>query len=207
MSNSISEEKESHLEFIDFLFTGSIGVGTLPEILGGDFNGILSESWVTQGQMPLSPDLFYIASLILGVLTLSLSWYGYHDVMRRMKIRFEDLNGMFRFIIDISLVLLYAVILIKFKMFKVILAILVLIFILYFIWDIFICCYKKKKGELTGEIIRGAGVTLFWLVCFVILWFLTFHINFLGLWCSLTLSILSVVLYRIHKRIKIFYIF
>src|SRR6266571_5487771 len=90
---SRASESSTFIDFLDPLFAVAIGVG---------FEGILLEPWLKEWRIPKGQDLFSLFVFILGILTITLSWFGYHKSIRKMSI-----EGRGRFIVDIELLILY----------------------------------------------------------------------------------------------------
>src|SRR5215203_5119998 len=68
----------SRVDPIDFLFTIALAIGLTPEIIGGDLKGILSEDWVRNASFPTSDEAASLLVFFVGILTLTLSWFGYN---------------------------------------------------------------------------------------------------------------------------------
>jgi len=204
---SDNEEKPAGIDFLDFLFTVSIGIGLTPEILGMDYiKGLLSENWVRNGQLPSSPDLYNLGVFILGFLTLTLSWFGYHGSMAKKPIKYGTVSGMFRFIFDVLLVIIYGLILLEFRNFKVVLTLLVIVHFIFVIWDVIkIIEHRDKYLEKAGghlQRYRREYVSGLFFVLFFILYLsytLCLYSYSLGKWLSLILAIIFTVFYRINK--------
>src|SRR5687768_910228 len=68
----------SRVDPIDFLFTIALAIGLTPELIGGDLKGILSEDWVRTATSPNSDEAARLLVFFVGLLTLTLSWFGYN---------------------------------------------------------------------------------------------------------------------------------
>jgi hypothetical protein len=84
-----SEERQlpaaqaSDLDLLDFLFTVALSVGLTPEVLQvPGRTGLLSEQWVKLRIWPSGLEVFDLTVYFLGILTLTLSWFGYHASVR-----------------------------------------------------------------------------------------------------------------------------
>jgi hypothetical protein len=198
-----SQAKDSAgIDFLDFLFTFTLGFGLVPEALGGE--GPLSEGWF-KGSYLTASDRDRILTLILGLLTLTLSWFGYHASIKRHPLDLAKLSGLLRFQLDVLLVLLYGLMLINYRSFDFVVGATLIVFVLFFVWDL------AKAEELgqpylrpqlsTGQPrteYRREMVTMFWAT----LMLLASILYFAGLlpirwWCIIAIGI--GVLYRVHK--------
>ena len=205
MSNST--EKPAGIDFLDFLFTISISVGLTPEILGnGNIKGLLSEEWVWKSQFPSSLDFYNLGVFSLGLLNLILSWFGYHGSIEVKPLKYRTLSGMVRFIFDVLLVIIYGLILLQFRNFKIVISLLVIVYFIFVIWDIFkIIEYRDNYSKANvGHLqrYRREYVSFVFFVLFVILYLFYIFCLYsysLGRWLSLILAIIFTVLYRINK--------
>src|SRR6266850_6590547 len=87
-------ENSIFIDFLDPLFAVAISIGFQ--------NGILLEPWLQNWVWPKSGELFHLFVFVLGMLTITLSWFGYHQSIRNKPL---ESNG--RFILDIELLILY----------------------------------------------------------------------------------------------------
>jgi hypothetical protein len=200
-----NKDETAGLDFLDFLFTVAISVGLTPELLQvGGVTGLLSEAWQKEGRLPCTDELFNIGVFGLGFLNLTLSWFGYHASIRSRPLNYVRGYGMFRFLLDVVLVISYGIILIKFKSFYVVLALLLLVFIIFVVWD----CLKigeywgefKPKYESNGilQAFRREWVSVFSCALFVVLGIAYFCFG-LNRWITLVLAILISFFYRFNK--------
>ena len=131
------------IDLIDIVFTAMVTVGLTPEILQvNHITGMLSEPWVMAAlkgapRVPLTFELFDLGTFLLGLLTLLLSWFGIHASLQANPIQYSTNWGMLRFVLDVTLVLLYGVILIFFQQLHAVLFLLAVVYSLYVVWDIF----------------------------------------------------------------------
>jgi hypothetical protein len=144
MANSNSDHLTSDsIDLIDIVFTAMVTVGLTPEILQvSHINGMLSESWVKAAlagtpQAPSTMELLDLGAFLLGLFTLLLSWFGIHASLQANPIHYDTNWGMLRFVLDVTLVLLYGVILIFFRQLHAVLFLLSVVYLLYVVWDIF----------------------------------------------------------------------
>lgn len=178
----------------DFLYVLSITVGLFPEFLGiPGLTGILSQEWVRTGQAP-SPDVrFSLCVLFLALATIAFSWFGYHRSLTSRPFRYDSSLSMFRFLIDLVLLISYALLLLQFKNLQAFLFFLVLNYGLYLVWDIIkIIEFKEsrfKKRELA---------TLLTFAMFLILWQTASELN---RWAVLLFATLITLGYRLSKII------
>lgn len=201
------EGKAAGIDFLDFVFTVAFSLGLTPEILNiPHFKGVLSEEWVAQGRCPMSGEWFPTLTLALGFLTLVLSWFGYHASIQRLPLRYETTSGLFRFLLDVLLVALYAVIMLQFRRFDVVLALLVVVYVLYVVWDVLkILEHRDKSHDTSARFVarhRRELVTVFWCLVFIVL-ALVHRSGWISEWLVLCLAILSTALYRVNKNHRI----
>jgi hypothetical protein len=200
----LSQKKEIlSVSFIDFLFTAAI--------LGSVINrGVFSESWITTGYIwpQSSSDLDYLLSFVLSLLVLALSWFGYHNAIIIKP--HKGALGMFRFVLDVLLVLLYTFTILNYKYPEAVIQLIVCIFTLYFFWDVFLIietkneyirCFRDNRKCLNLfrcfiYTFRRELVTFFW---FILLLLLNHYHYLLSIRASLILGIFFVVMYRINK--------
>jgi hypothetical protein len=200
------DDKSAGIDFLDFLFTFVLGFGLLPEALGIEgVVGPLTEGWFTGAHDWSTDDLEKMAALVLGLLTLTLSWFGYHASVQVRPIDYTKISGLFRFQLDVLLVLLYGLMLLHYRSFGFVAGATVAIFLVFVVWDWFRARelgepYMRPRGR-TGAprpYYRRELVTVVWMVLIVAVTALyaVGRIPFLA-W-SLTAIAIS-VLYRIHK--------
>jgi hypothetical protein len=178
--------------FFDYVYIVAISVGLFPEVLGiPGLTGMLSQDWVRSGQAPSADVRFSLCLLFLGIATIALSWFGYHRSLTSRPFRYDSLLSMFRFLIDIVLLISYALLLLQFKNLKAFVFFLVLNYGLYLVWDIIkIIEFKEakfKKRELA---------TLLTFVSFIILWQTASELN---KWLVLALATAITFTFRLSK--------
>lgn len=199
-------DETAGLDFLDFLFTVAISVGLTPELLQVSWvTGLLSEGWQRNGRWPTQDEGFNICVFGLGFLNLTLSWFGYHASIKSRPLNYLSGYGMVRFILDVLLVIMYGVILVKYKSFRVVLFLLVLVFIIFVIWDgLKIGEYwsqEFKEKARRGNILKGfrrEWVSLGWSLVFIGLGILYFWCD-VNQWFILISAILATILYRVNK--------
>ena len=144
------------ISFIDPLFAVAIDIG-----FG---HGILEETWLKEGHRPIGIEWFNLGVFGLGLVAIVIGWAGYHRSLRTKPIRLFP-----RFSIDVLLVLLYAIILVQYRNFEVVLALFVACFLLYAIWDFLKVLEHPKQfdnGLPFRKRYRREIVTLVWLAFF-----------------------------------------
>ena len=110
-------------DFIKRIFAVAISVG---------FAATLSNMrWISLGQWPSDAEIEQIMRLLVAFMATVLSWEGYFVALDQ-----RPLNGLPRFIIDVTLVFLYMIFLITTNNQIAFMPILSMIFGLYFIWDV-----------------------------------------------------------------------
>ncbi|WP_424016244.1 hypothetical protein ACOZ4N_00310 (plasmid) [Halorientalis pallida] len=135
-------------DLLDFLFTLALTIGIAPELVGG--KGLLSKDWVLA-----IPNLAFVTNLgtfLLGVSTLLFSWYGFNASISNTPVLYGSLAGMLRFFLDAFLVVLYGFMLIVYEQLEIVVALLVLIFLLYTIWDLLkLAEYRRGPFDEEGD--------------------------------------------------------
>lgn len=200
-------DERAGVDFLDFLFTVAISIGLTPELLQiQHVTGLLSEEWHKAGRWPSIDEFFNIGVFLLGLFTLTLSWFGYHaSIIRRPLNNFSG-YGMARFVLDVFLVIMFGIMLIKYKSFDVALSLFGFIFFIYVIWDFLkIREYRDEFEKKTGTFLeryRRELVTVFWFVAVAFIAFLHFSFHF-NRWLILALAILITFFYRINKNYAI----
>lgn len=188
------------IDFLDFLFTLAISVGLSPGILGIEgWSGLLSEEWLKQGVLPSGQALYDFLVFSLGFLTLTLSWFGYHGSIRKKPLKYGTFPGMVRFIFDVLLVVIYGLILLQYKNFKVVLFLLLVVHFIFVVWDIVKIIehwtsYQEKAGGHLRRY-RREYVSVVFLALFLILWLSGTQSSI-----AVVLAILFIVLYRVNKE-------
>lgn len=205
-ANSQQRDDSAGIDFLDFLFTFVLTFGLVPEALGIEgIQGPLSEGWFTPGYAWSSADAEKISVLLLGLLTLTLSWFGYHASIRGQSLDFGKISGLFRFQIDVLLVLWYGLMLINYRSVDFVALSTIFVFVLFIVWD---WAKAKEKSEPylhpsdsnsePRPNYRRELVTVLWTIAIVVdtaLYFIVFHS--IVLWS--VIAIFISVVYRVHK--------
>ncbi len=157
-SNNRQHETDT-INLIDIVFTAMVTIGLTPEVLQvPHITGMLSEPWVMEAlkgkpRAPAGPEFLHLGVFLVGLLTLLLSWFGIHASLEAKPIRYNNVWGMLRFMLDVALVLLYGVILIFFRQLQTVLFLIALVYTLYVVWDLFKTFeYKDKYWNI--EVLR-----------------------------------------------------
>lgn len=154
-------EQRLQLEFIDPLFAIAIDIGVA--------EGIMRSKWFVETRSPSGAnEWFDVLVFGLGFVTAVLSWFGYHQSLRTRPLR-----GQTRFAIDVLLVLLYAVILVKYDNFSAVLFLLMIVFVLYPVWDLLKIFEHRARSRATGY--RREIVSAFFGFYFFALWLIDFY--------------------------------
>lgn len=216
-------DEPAGLDFLDFLFTVAMSVGLTPELLQvHGISGLLSEAWQQQGRFPTFDEWFGIGVFALGFLNLTLSWFGYHASIRSRPLKYHSGYGMARFIFDVSLVISYGVILIKYGSFGTVLVVLTLVYFVFVLWDLLkigeywkppasedkpekyfsVKLNEARKGDKLWraylKAFRREWVTVVCFVFFVIFIFL-YHLD-LNRWIVLMGALFTTLFYRFNKN-------
>lgn len=184
------QRKPFGIDFIDPLFAVSVHIGLT--------EGIMNETWFHEMVWPSGKSTFTFLTFSLGFATLLLSWLGYHQSIKSRPMK-RGIGGIFRFLLDVLLVVMYAVLLVQYRNFRAVLGLLAVIYAVFAVWDIFKIVensgtytksgsFFKKYGR---EVVTGASTT--W---FVLLWVLADQFR-PGL--LLTLALVGTVGYRLAK--------
>lgn len=203
-----TEPKEQYgISFVDFLFSVAIFIGLAPESYIQK-SGIFSEKWIVNNTNPSSLEIIHLITFLVCFLTVVLSWFGYHRAVAK-KPHKENALGMFRFIIDSTLVFIYSILLFKFSSLYVVILLLVLIFALYLIWDIILIFEDEKKLKLSKkcnkkfqkylEFYRVEFVTLVWFGLIALLCIFFNYINYISHFLIPILALFIIIFYRINK--------
>jgi len=187
-TESSQSQSSIFIDFLDPLFAVAIGIGFQ--------NGILLEPWLQNWVWPKSGELFHLFVFVLGMLTITLSWFGYHQSIRNKPL---ESNG--RFILDIELLILYILLLFQYKNFGAVLFLLAAIYLSFILWDVL------KVMEHTEDY-RGIGgsqfkryarelITVQWFIFFAVL-SITHHF-YEDNYYLLIGAYLGIVLYRVDK--------
>src|SRR2546429_2013869 len=153
------EGKTYGIDFIDPLFAVAIHIGFT--------HSVLDEAWFAEWRWPRGHERFDALVLLLAFCTVVLSWVGYHRSIALKPLRAEDRMGFVRFILDVVLVSLYALLLVKFKDIDATLTLYVWIYALFLVWDI--CKVREHSQKYLasdpfGKRYRRELVTTFWFV-------------------------------------------
>ena len=140
--NPVDVDDQPHVfvtDFIDPLFAGAITVGVAE---------FIKEKWFQAWIVPTGQEWFHIFTLCLGLLTVILSWSGYHKSIKR-----HPLQGRIRFLIDVVIVILYAVLLAKFASVDASFCLLMIIYWFYVLWDTWkIKEYSEEYRDASGKV-------------------------------------------------------
>lgn len=142
-------------DLLDFLFTLALMVGLAPELLGRGFGGILSWNWALQ--VPSAATAFDFSVFLLGLLTLTFSWYGFNASVHRRPVLYGSASGMARFVLDAILIVLYGFVLLTFERFGVVFFVLVVVFLLYTVWDWLKVFEYRKQPWVDPTVAPGGG--------------------------------------------------
>jgi hypothetical protein len=187
-TNSSQSQSSIFIDFLDPLFAVAIGIGFQ--------NGILLEPWLQSWAWPKSDELFRLFVFVLGMLTIALSWFGYHQSIRNKPL---ESNG--RFILDIELLILYILLLFQYKSFGAVLFILAAIYLSFIVWDVLkvIEHTEAYTGKSGGSFKRYARelITVQWFIFFAVL-SITHHFSGDSYYLLIG-AYLGIVLYRIDK--------
>src|SRR5687767_5464181 len=158
----MATERSSHfsIEFIDPLFAVAVHIGLT--------ESLFKESWFHDWRLPQGDELIRLATFCLGLLTLLLAWVGYHE-----SIKHRPIKAFGRFIVDVLIVILYAMLLVKSADFNAMLFLLVVIYMLYVFWSVLKSWeYQEEYAQIAGwkTRYRREIVTLFWFLVFLGLW-------------------------------------
>jgi hypothetical protein len=151
--------------------------------------------------VPNQEEWLHIGTFLLGFLTLTLSWYGYHGSLQKRPHKYESGKDMARFVLDVVLVILYGLMLIRFKSLTVVLVILAIVFIIYTFWDAIKFAtphfFEDEDGKEDLELKRRTAVTFGWTIALLAV--VGLHCIFGFPWLSLGLATACTVLYRWNK--------
>lgn len=180
------------IEFVDPLFAVAIHLGLA--------HGLLQEAWFQYWRIPLGEEWLRLATFFLGLLTLVLAWIAYHSSIRKRPVK-----AFGRFTVDVTLVILYALLLVKYANLKAVLLLLLIVYALYVGWDLL------KSGEYSNEYLRSDPwakryrrelITFGWFVAFVVLWIL-YSRKLVGDVVALLLAYFATIAHRINKQVPI----
>lgn len=199
MSNGDNGSK-IYLDFIDPLFAFAVSAGFT--------EGIMQERWFVEWRLPQGNEWILLASFTLGLVTLVLSWAGYHRSIQSKPIK-SDASGAPRFILDILIVLLYFLMLVKYDDLLWVIVFLVATYLLFMVWDYFKVTVEYKDsypstGKLVDRYPRELVTVSFFLLFTALLplWILT--PDFVGKQVTiLSIAFALTLLYRIDKVTKV----
>lgn len=197
----MNHENKIAIDFIDPLFA---------VVLNVSFAQIYTQGWFLDvGLIFHDPNNFYVVTLILGYLTVILSWIGYHRSIKTRWISVQSVPGRWRFALDVLLLISYFVLLVSYENFRRELWLLAIIFLLFIVWDVFKCLEwpdgKESDIDKRRDSIGRRGVTVIWFLFFLLL--AIFHkihppatLHSCEDWIILLAAILGTYLYRLHKE-------
>jgi hypothetical protein len=186
VAGGASQQKPFAVDFIDPLFAVALNIGLLM---------LMQSDWFAQWRLPRGHEVFDVSVFLLGMATIIASWEGYHQ-----SIKSKPLHGLARFVLDVVLVLMYAVILVKYQNFEAVLFLLVVVYGLFILWDIakvveYGAEYDSKVGWFKRY--RRELVTVFWFAVYLAIWLL--ETAGVGDVVLLIGALVGVALYRLHK--------
>ena len=136
--------------FIDVLFAVVMTLG-LPQVM--------TQPWFKSASWSAAPTIvFEMLVILLGYLTLLLSWWGYHKSIHGKGI-YE--TGSPLFAVDILILVCYWLLLVKFESFLFVLCVLTTVYILYVCWD-GLRSRPDPETCLGQQQQRRRGVTVLW---------------------------------------------
>jgi len=182
--------KKIAIDFIDPLCAVVISIS---------FFEVMERQWFTFSSInDLFSSAFDIFVLLLGYLTVVLSWVGYHRSIRTKRILIETRPGLLRFIFDILLLFCYWILLVKFESFGFVLLMLFVIYWVFVIWDQ-LKWWEYKKSD-NSESRRRRGVSTLWALVFTVVFVLYWLMPNACDCIFLILAFIATVLYRVHKN-------
>ena len=122
---------------LDILFTAALSLGMTPELFSNatHLTGPLSEAWVRKGVWPSPGEFLALCVFFLGLFTTIFSWFGYHRSINERPLKYTSPWSLGRFTIDVILIIMYGLMMIFFRHLDVVLLLLMIIFLLYAVWD------------------------------------------------------------------------
>jgi hypothetical protein len=191
-SNPTSESTEPpdqwpfRVDFIDPLFAVALSSGLV---------ALMRSPWFVEWRLPRGGEVFDLSVFTLGMATIIASWEGYHQ-----SIKTKPLHGLVRFVLDVVLVLLYAVILVQYRNFEAVLLLLAVVYGLFVLWDVAkVIEYPGLYDRTLRWTVRYRRelVTGFWFAIYLAIWML--DVAGIGNVVLLIAALAGVVLYRLHK--------
>ncbi|WP_417798711.1 hypothetical protein [Terasakiella pusilla] len=197
-------------DFIKRLFAVAVSVGFASTLINMD--------WVKDTRIPDLNEGKHLFILLTGLVATIGSWDGYFQALEK-----APLERFGRFLIDITLVFLYMILLVTSQNQYLWIFLLSMIYLLYWLWDILSVIEHEEKFILDGEkhptwtkfkilqhvymnglkhkpgVNKGPAITFIWMVFFVaeaILFLNTNDQNIIGL---AVINIGALVLYRVAK--------
>lgn len=192
------QSKSTKFELLDFLFTMSIALGIFPKMFGIETNGFISENWIKMARWPHGKELTDSLTFILGLLTLTFSWYGYYKSINAKA--HNSVSGMFRFALDVILVIIYGIILLHYSDFLIVSFWIAVVFTIYVIWDM-LKLYEHREAfdNDHNRIYRREQITLKF-TCIAWIIYIIQHYNWIPSIILILSSIAMVISYRICKK-------
>jgi len=191
-NQNVNKNQNLDFGFLDLMYVLAIFIGLKPDLLGvSGPPGLLSEDWIQSGVVPTGDASFNLCTFILGLLTVSFSWFGYHRSITGRPYRYDSALSMFRFVIDIFLLVAYGLLLLQFRNLKAFMFFVTLNYLMYFIWDII------KVIEFKETIFKKREVATFiTFILLFILWLLSGRVN---RWFVLIAATIVTVGFRLSK--------
>ena len=187
-----SGSKTAGLDFLDFLFTFVLGFGLVSD------RGLLSEEWLQNGDW-LSREALRDGSVtLLGIFTLTLSWFGYHASILRQKISYDKVTGLLRFQFDAILILIYGVMILSYEHFRVVISLFLVTFLIFVFWDVLKAKeYGYRWMHQSSKYYQRDVATVSWTGAAIVVVVLerVWAYDLIYAWLAIVISIL----YRVHK--------
>jgi amino acid transporter len=181
--------------FIDVLFAVVMSLGLAK---------IMTRPWFKPEPEGAAPAIaFEILVILIGYLTLLLSWWGYHRSIRRRRIP-SGAIGQAIFAVDILILVGYWLLLVMFESFLFVLCVLLAIYLMYVIWDFL--WWRKQRPEKDPKQWRRRAVTILWTALLGAIFVTYLLLSLCGSppapvdWIFVVLAHLVNILYRIHKE-------
>jgi hypothetical protein len=183
------------VDFIDPLFA---------VVLSISFTQIYTQRWFLDPSLILQePFRFSFATLVLAYYTVIASWIGYHVSIKYYPISVRSWAGRWRFALDVLLLISYFVLLVSYDNFLRELWTLVIVFLLFIVWDIFKCSEYPETRSDSGSAARRGVTRLYFLLFLAIAIFYRFFPPAVTYacqgWATLAAAFVGTYLYRKHK--------